>query len=92
MEKTISSIPKGYIKKYQYPKGGNAQTAYVYSNGDICVEGTKYGYKQYSKGSGKVELVRMKDTLSYDNEKQKFITRSKALKEGIVILKVMPVL
>jgi hypothetical protein len=69
--KTISSIPKGYIKKYQYPKGGNAQTAYVYSNGDICVEGTKYGYKQYSKGSGKVELVRMKDTLSYDNGETK---------------------
>lgn len=64
---TISSIPKGYTKTYSYPRGGNAQTAYVYPNGDICVEGTRYGFKKYPKGSGKVELVRMKDGLSYNN-------------------------
>lgn len=64
---TITSIPKGYTNTYSYPRGGNAQTAYVYSNGDICVEGTRYGFKKYPKGTGKVELVRMKDSLSYNN-------------------------
>lgn len=64
---TISSIPKGYTKTYSYPRGGNAQTAYVYPNGDICVKGTRYGFKKYPKGTGKVELVRMKDGLSYNN-------------------------
>lgn len=64
---TISSIPRGYTKTYSYPRGGNAQTAYVYSNGDICVEGTRYGFKKYPKGTGKVELVRMKDNLNYNN-------------------------
>lgn len=64
---TISSIPRGYTKTYSYPRGGNAQTAYVYSNGDICVEGTRYGFKKYPKGTGKVELVRMKDSLNYNN-------------------------
>ncbi|OCK53154.1 hypothetical protein BA768_00940 [Chryseobacterium sp. CBo1] len=64
---TISSIPRGYTETYSYPRGGNAQTAYVYSNGDICVEGTRYGFKKYPKGTGKVELVRMKDSLSYNN-------------------------
>ncbi|MDF2830966.1 hypothetical protein [Chryseobacterium indoltheticum] len=68
---TISSIPKGYTKTYSYPRGGNAQTAYVYPNGDICVEGTRYGFKKYPKGSGKVELVRMKDGLSYNNDNVK---------------------
>jgi hypothetical protein len=61
----ISSIPKGYINTYNYPSGGNAQTAYEYSNGDICVSGTKYGYRKYSKGQGKVPLVKMKDSLNY---------------------------
>lgn len=60
----ISTIPAGYINTYSYPSGGNAQTAYLYSNGDICVSGTRYGYRKYSKGQGKVPLVRMKDSLS----------------------------
>lgn len=63
--KKISSIPKGYINTYSYPSGGNAKTAYEYSNGDICVSGTEYGYRKYSKGQGKVPLVRMKDSLNY---------------------------
>jgi hypothetical protein len=63
----IDEIPSGYKSTYKYPKGGNAQTAYVYENGDICVEGTKYGYRKYPKGQGKVQLVRMKDSLSYEN-------------------------
>ncbi|KQT25723.1 hypothetical protein ASG22_03155 [Chryseobacterium sp. Leaf405] len=65
---TINSIPRGYIKTYSYPQGGNARTAYVYANGDICVEGTGYGFKKYPKGIGKVELVRMKDSLSYEKD------------------------
>lgn len=32
---------------------------------DICVSGTKYGYRKYSKGQGKVHLIRMKDSLNY---------------------------
>ncbi|WP_144283905.1 hypothetical protein [Chryseobacterium echinoideorum] len=62
----ISTIPAGYINTYSYPSGGNAQTAYLYSNGDICVSGTRYGYRKYSKGQGKVPLVRMMDSLSYE--------------------------
>ncbi|SUV53256.1 hypothetical protein [Bergeyella zoohelcum] len=64
----IDNIPKGYINSYDYPKGGNAQTAYVYSNGDICVKGTRYGLRKYPKLTGKVELVRMKDNLSYEKD------------------------
>lgn len=63
--KKISSIPKGYINTYSYPSGGNAKMAYEYSNGDICVSGTEYGYRKYSKGQGKVPLVKMKDNLNY---------------------------
>ncbi|OWP82647.1 hypothetical protein BWK59_14750, partial [Flavobacterium davisii] len=63
--KKVSSIPKGYIRTYDYPNGGNAQTAYVYQNEDIYVKGTKYGYRKYSKGDGKVILIRMKDSLNY---------------------------
>ncbi|WP_407403209.1 hypothetical protein [Chryseobacterium sp.] len=40
----------------------------MYANGDICVEGTKYGFKKYPKGTGKVELIRMEDSLSYDKD------------------------
>lgn len=69
----IHSIPKGYIKTYDYPKGGNAQTAYVYENGDICVSGTKYGYRKYTKAKGQVPLVRMKDNLNYVTDKIKII-------------------
>ena len=68
---TIASIPKGHIKTYDYPSGGNAQKAYVYSNDDICVEGTEYGYKKYPKGKGKVQLVKMKDNLKYKSGKIK---------------------
>jgi hypothetical protein len=63
----ISSIPEGYIKTYDYPSGGNAQTAYEYTNGDICVSGTQYGYRKFPKGNGQVQLIRMKDSLSYKN-------------------------
>lgn len=63
----IQSIPKGYISTYDYPEGGNAQKAYVYSNGDIIVEGTKYGIRKYVKDNGgQIELVRMADSLSYN--------------------------
>ena len=63
--KTVLS--KGYISTYDYPKGGNAQTAHVYPDGDIIVTGTQYGVRGYSKGTGKVELVRMKDSLKYES-------------------------
>ncbi len=61
----ISSIPPNFISTYEYPKGGNAQKAYVYKNQDICVSGTVYGYRKYPKGEGQVQLVRMKDLLNY---------------------------
>lgn len=67
----VYSIPSGYIKTYEYSKGGNAQKAYEYSNGDIYVTGTEYGKRKYPKSSGKVKLVRMKDSLSYEKHKIK---------------------
>ncbi|GAA3771747.1 hypothetical protein [Flavobacterium ginsengiterrae] len=64
----ISSIPQGHIHTYNYPSGGNAQVAYVYANGDVCVSGTTYGYRKYPKGEGKVPLLRMMDNLSYEKD------------------------
>lgn len=69
----ISLIPSGFINTYDYPSGGNARKAYVYNNGDICVEGTKYGKRKYQIDSGFVQLVRMPDKgLNIDNPKIKF--------------------
>lgn len=33
-KRDLSSIPKGFVKTYKYPKGGNAINAYVYANGE----------------------------------------------------------
>lgn len=66
--KPINPIPSGYIDSYDYPAGGNATKAYVYSNGDIVATGTVYGTKIYAKDIGTVELVRMKDSLKYDSD------------------------
>lgn len=59
----IDEIPNNYIKTYSYPKGGNAQTGYLYSNNDIIVFGTKYGIRKYPIDRGFVQLIRMPDTL-----------------------------
>jgi len=60
----ISEVKSGYVDSYNYPIGGNAQKAYVYENGDIIAEGTKYGIRKYPKGAGDVELVKMPGALN----------------------------
>ena len=47
---TVYSIPKDYVDK----------------NGGVYATGTIYGKKYYAKGIGKIELVKMKDSLKYN--------------------------
>ena len=57
-------IPKGLKVAYTYPKGGNAQEAYIDQKGTIYVKGTRYGIISYPVAQGQTELVRMPDGLS----------------------------
>ncbi len=69
----ISSVPSGHINTYDYPTGGNAQKAYVYSNGDIVAKGTVYGIRKYPKDTGFVQLIRMPDKLNFREGNVKII-------------------
>lgn len=62
----VNSIPDNYIETYNYPKGGDAKTAYLYENGDIYVDGItkRYGFRKYPKDEGFAQLVRMPDSLN----------------------------
>lgn len=59
----INIVPENYIKTYNYPKGGNAQTGYLYSNNDIVVSGTKYGIRKYPIDKGFIQLIKMPNSL-----------------------------
>lgn len=65
--KTEQAIPKDLKVAYTYPKGGNAQEAYIDKDERIYVKGTHYGIKSYPASTGMVELVRMPDGLSIKN-------------------------
>ena len=55
-------IPADLKVAYTYPKGGNAQEAYIDKEGSIYVKGTEYGIRKFPAASGQVELVRMPDS------------------------------